>query len=233
MEIFNFDFHYHICIMSYFWDFFQHLFNPRWIFLYFGNTALFILLAIVFAETGFFIGFFLPGDSLLFTAGIFGEDLCKNFYNVPFFVIILIVSCVAILGNMQGYWLGYKSGKLLYNRKDSFFFKRKHLILAKLFYNKYKTTALIMSRFLPMFRSFAPIVAGAIRVDFKKFMIYNIIGALAWTFSIMLAGHYLDKNFPELKNHLEWIILLIVLVTTLPVFFKMKISKNKKKKIFI
>ncbi|WP_341652718.1 VTT domain-containing protein [Blattabacterium cuenoti] len=219
--------------MSYFWDFFQHLFNPRWIFLYFGNTALFILLAIVFAETGFFIGFFLPGDSLLFTAGIFGEDLCKNFYNVPFFVIILIVSCVAILGNMQGYWLGYKSGKLLYNRKDSFFFKRKHLILAKLFYNKYKTTALIMSRFLPMFRSFAPIVAGAIRVDFKKFMIYNIIGALAWTFSIMLAGHYLDKNFPELKNHLEWIILLIVLVTTLPVFFKMKISKNKKKKIFI
>ncbi|WP_341661842.1 VTT domain-containing protein [Blattabacterium cuenoti] len=219
--------------MSDFWDFFQHLFNPRWIFLYFGNTALFILLAIVFAETGFFIGFFLPGDSLLFTAGIFGEDLCKNFYNVPFFVIILIVSCVAILGNMQGYWLGYKSGKLLYNRKDSFFFKRKHLILAKLFYNKYKTTALIMSRFLPMFRSFAPIVAGAIRVDFKKFMIYNIIGALAWTFSIMLAGHYLDKNFPELKNHLEWIILLIVLMTTLPVFFKMKISKNKKKKIFI
>ncbi len=90
-----------------------------------------------------------------------------------------------------------------------------------------------MSRFLPMFRSFAPIVAGAIRVDFKKFMIYNIIGALAWTFSIMLAGHYLDKKFPDLKNHLEWIILLIVLMTTLPVFFKMKISKNKKKKIFI
>ncbi len=213
------------------WDFFQHLFNPRWIFLYFGNTALFILLAIVFAETGFFIGFFLPGDSLLFTAGIFGEDLCKNFYNVPFFVIILIVAGVAILGNIQGYWLGYKSGKLLYKRKDSFFFKKKHLILAKLFYNKYKKTALIMSRFLPMFRTFAPIIAGAIRIDFKKFMIYNILGALAWTFSIMLAGHYLDKSFPELKNHLEWIILLIVLITTIPVFLKMKINKNKK--IFI
>ncbi|WP_185861395.1 DedA family protein [Blattabacterium cuenoti] len=217
--------------MSDIWDFFQHLFNPRWIFLYFGNTALFILLAIVFAETGFFIGFFLPGDSLLFTAGIFGEDLCKNFYDVPFFVIILIVAFVAILGNMQGYWLGYKSGKLLYKKKDSFFFKRKHLILAKLFYNKYKTTALIMSRFLPMFRSFAPIVAGAIRINFKKFMIYNIIGALAWTFSIMLAGHYLDKSFPELKNHLEWIILLIVFITALPIF--LKISKNKKKKVFI
>ncbi|WP_185866291.1 DedA family protein [Blattabacterium cuenoti] len=212
--------------MSDFWDFFQHLFNPRWIFLYFGNTALFVLLAIVFAETGFFIGFFLPGDSLLFTAGIFGEDLCKNFYNVPFFVIILIVAGVATLGNMQGYWLGYRSGKLLYKKKDSFFFKKKHLILAKLFYNKYKTTALIMSRFLPMFRSFAPIIAGAIRIDFKKFMVYNIIGALSWTFSIMLAGHYLDKSFPELKNHLEWIILLIVFTTTLPILLKIRIKKK-------
>ncbi|WP_185878144.1 DedA family protein [Blattabacterium cuenoti] len=208
--------------MSNFWDFFHHLFNPRWIFLYFGNTALFIILAIVFAETGFFIGFFLPGDSLLFTAGIFGKDLCKNFYNVPFFVIILIVALVAVLGNIQGYWLGYKSGKLLYKKKDSFFFKKKHLILAKLFYNKYKTTALIISRFLPMFRSFAPIIAGAIKVNFKKFMIYNIIGAIVWTSSIMLSGHYLDKNFPKLKNNLEWIILLIIVTTTLPIILNLK-----------
>ncbi len=227
MEIFSFISR--ICSMLDLWDFFQHLFNPRWIFLYFGKTALFVLLAIVFAETGFFIGFLLPGDSLLFTAGIFGEDLCKNFYNVPFFVIILIVAGVAILGNMQGYWLGYKSGKLLYKKKDSFLFKKKHLILAKLFYNKYKTTALIMSRFLPVFRSFAPIVAGVIRISFKKFMVYNIIGALTWTFSIMLAGHYLDKSFPELKNHLEWIILLIVFTTTLPIILKIKIKKKAKK----
>lgn len=210
-----------------FWDFFHHLFNPRWIFLYFGNTALFILLAIIFAETGFFIGFLLPGDSLLFTAGIFGEDLCKNFYNVHFFVIVSIVSIVAILGNIQGYWLGYKSGKLLYKKKDSFFFRKKHLILAKTFYNRHKKTALITSRFLPMFRSFAPIIAGAIRINFKKFMIYNIIGAITWTFSIMSAGHYLDKSFPELKNHLEWIILSIIATTTLPVILKFKISKNK------
>ncbi|WP_185877480.1 DedA family protein [Blattabacterium cuenoti] len=228
MEIFNFLFHQKNHID--FWNFFQHLFNPRWIFLYCGKTAIFILLAIVFAETGFFIGFLLPGDSLLFTAGIFGEDLCKNFYNVPFFVIILIVALVAILGNIQGYWLGYKSGKLLYEKKDSFFFKKKHLILAKLFYNRYKTTALIISRFLPMFRSFAPIIAGAIRVNFKKFMIYNIIGAIIWTFSIMLSGHYLDKNFPELKNHLEWIILLIIVTTMIPIILKLRIYK---KKIFI
>ncbi|WP_238785461.1 DedA family protein [Blattabacterium cuenoti] len=229
MEIFNFSFYHDIHLMSNFWDFwdfFHHLFNPRWIFIYFGNTALFIILAIVFAETGFFIGFLLPGDSLLFTAGIFGNDLCKNFYNVPFFVIILIVALVAILGNIQGYWLGYKSGKLLYKKKDSFFFKKKHLILAKSFYNKYRTTALIISRFLPMFRSFAPIVAGAIKVNFKKFMIYNIIGAIIWTSSIMLAGHYLDKNFPKLKNNLEWMILLIIITTTLPIILKLK--KNNK-----
>ncbi len=203
------------------WQIIQHLFNPRWIFLYFGNTALLILISIVFAETGFFIGFFLPGDSLLFTAGIFGEDLCKNFYNVPFFIIILIVALSAILGNIQGYWLGYKSGKLLYKKKDSFFFKKKHFIMARLFYKKYNTTALILSRFLPIFRTFAPIVAGAIRINFKKFMIYNIIGALIWTFSIMSAGHYLDKSIPELKNHLEWIILLIIFITTLPIILKL------------
>ncbi|WP_185864732.1 DedA family protein [Blattabacterium cuenoti] len=214
--------------MSDFWDFIQYLLNPRWIFFYFGNTALFILLAIVFAETACFIGFFLPGDSLLFTAGIFGENLCKNFYNVPFFIIILIVAFFAILGNIQGYWLGYKSGELLYRKKDSFFFKKKHLIIAKLFYNKYKATALIMSRFLPLFRTFSPIIAGAIRMNFRKFMIYNVIGAISWTFSIMLAGHYLDKNFPKLKNHLEWIVLLIVFTTTFPVFFKL-IKSNKKK----
>jgi len=119
----------------------------------------------------------------------------------------------------------------LYRKKDSFFFKKKHLILAKLFYNKYKATALIMSRFLPLFRTFAPIVAGAIRMNFRKFMLYNVIGALAWTYSIMLAGHYLDKSFPELKNHLEWIVLLIVFITTLPVIIKLK--KSKKKKLLI
>ncbi|WP_185855625.1 DedA family protein [Blattabacterium cuenoti] len=221
MEIFNYFFS---CLVD-IWDFFQHLLNPRWIFSYFSNTALLIILVIVFAETGFFIGFFLPGDSLLFTAGIFGEDLRKNFYNVPFFVIILIVTCVAILGNIQGYWLGYKSGKLLDRKKDSFFFKKKHLILAKLFYNKYKTTTLVMSRFFPMFRTFAPVIAGAIRINFKKFMVYNIIGALIWTFSLMLSGYYLDKNFPELKNHLEWIILLIVFITILPLILKYKIKK--------
>ncbi|WP_185868747.1 DedA family protein [Blattabacterium cuenoti] len=208
-------------------DFLNHLLNPRWIFVHFGNTALLILLAIVFSETGLFIGFFLPGDSLLFTAGIFGEDLRKNFYNIPFFVIILLVALAAVLGNIQGYWLGYKSGKFLYQKKDSFFFKKKHLILAKLFYNQYNSIALVISRFFPIFRTFAPIVAGILHIDFKKFMIYNVIGALTWTYSIMLSGHYLDKHFPEIKDHIEWIIVAIICITTVPFILTMKIKKKK------
>ncbi|XOD67053.1 MAG: DedA family protein [Flavobacteriales bacterium Tduv] len=214
--------------MSEFWSFFQYIINPEWIFIRFGSIALFILLAVVFAETGLFIGFFLPGDSLLFAAGIFGNALAKNFYVVHFIVIVLLVSLSAVLGNMVGYWFGYKSGPLLFKKKDSWLFKRKYLIMSRAFYMKYKTIALVMSRFLPIIRTFAPIVAGIVRIRFSQFMLYNIIGALAWTFSIMMAGHYLDKAFPGLKNHLEWIILTIVLVTTVPVLFKMVVSKRKK-----
>lgn len=213
--------------MSEFLDFFNHLFNPEWIFLHFGNTALYILLLIIFAETGLFIGFFLPGDSLLFTAGIFGKHLSKNFYDMPFFIIILLVALAAIFGNIIGYIFGYKSGPMLYKREDSWIFKKRQLIVAKLFYKKYKATALIISRFLPILRTFAPIVAGVVRVEFKEFMTYNIAGAFAWTFSIMLAGHYLDKIFPELKYNLEWIVLILILITTLPIVIKLITANHR------
>lgn len=216
--------------MSEFLDFFQHIFNPEWIFLHFGNTALYVLLLIVFAETGLLIGFFLPGDSLLFAAGIFGKHLSKNFYDVPFFIIILLVAITAVLGNITGYLFGYKSGPMLYKREDSLIFKKRQLILAKLFYKKYKAPALVVSRFLPILRTFAPIVAGVVRINFKEFMTYNILGALAWTFSIMLSGHYLDKIFPQLKYNLEWIVLALILVTTLPVTIKI-IAANRKRKV--
>lgn len=214
--------------MSEFWGLFQYIINPEWIFIRFGSIALFILLAVVFAETGLFIGFFLPGDSLLFAAGIFGNSLAKGFYDVHFIVIVLFVSLAALLGNMLGYWFGYNSGPLLFEKQDSWLFKRKYLIMARAFYMKYKTIALVMSRFLPIFRTFAPIVAGIVRISFRQFMIYNIIGALVWTFSIMMAGHYLDKAFPGLKNHLEWIVFTIVLLTTVPVLFRIVISRKKK-----
>lgn len=210
-------------------EFFQHLFNPQWIFLHFGNLALLILLLIVFAETGLFIGFFLPGDSLLFTAGIFGNSLCESFYGVPFFFIMSLVAFSAFIGNITGYWFGNKSGKMLYKKKDSLLFKRRYLIMAKLFYAKYTGLALILSRFLPIFRTFSPIVAGVVRMNFRVFMFYNFLGAFFWTFSVMSAGYYLDKIFPTLKDNLGWVVLVLLLFTTLPVVLKLVFSGKKRK----
>lgn len=206
---------------------FKYIFNPEWIFIKFDSIALFIILAIIFAETGLLIGFFLPGDSLLFTAGVFHNLLTDSFYKVSFIVIILMVTLAAIFGNIVGYYFGYKSGDFLLKKQDSFFFKRKNLIIAKKFFLKYKAISLVISRFLPIFRTFSPIVAGILKINFKSFMIYNIIGAFIWTFSIMMAGNFLEKKFPFIKNHLELIVLNITLFTTLPIIIKFFLLKKK------
>ncbi|MET7000590.1 DedA family protein [Chitinophaga defluvii] len=205
-------------------ELFKHLINPTWII---EHGGLYLLLAIIFAETGLFIGFFLPGDSLLFVAGIYGGLLSESFFNMPFFGIMTLIAVAGVLGNMVGFWFGRKSGPLLFSRKDTFFFKKKHLYQAKEFYDKYGGGAIFLARFLPIVRTFAPIVAGIVQMDRKKFMIFNIASSFTWVFSMMLAGHYLDKLFPNLKNHLEWIILVIILITTLPVIIKLVFGKIK------
>nr|WP_295866462.1 DedA family protein [uncultured Chitinophaga sp.] len=205
-------------------EFFKHLINPSWII---EHGGLYLLLAIIFAETGLFIGFFLPGDSLLFVAGIYSEDLCRSFFDMPFFFVMLLIALAGVLGNMVGFWFGKKSGPLLFKKKDTFFFRKKHLHQAHDFFVKYGGGAILLARFLPIIRTFAPIVAGMVQMDRKKFMVFNIIGSFAWVFSMMLAGHYLDKLFPNLKNHLELIILVIILITTLPVILKIVFGKAK------
>lgn len=205
-------------------EFFKHLINPSWII---EHGGLYLLLGIIFAETGLFIGFFLPGDSLLFVAGIYSEDLCHSFFNLPFVVIMFLVATAGVLGNMVGFWFGKKSGPLLFKKNDTFFFRKKHLHQAHDFFVKYGGGAIFFARFLPIIRTFAPIVAGIVRMDTKKFMLFNIVGSFAWVFSMMLAGHYLDKLFPNLKDHLELIILVIILITTLPVLLKIVFGKAK------
>ncbi|MCW3467747.1 DedA family protein [Chitinophaga nivalis] len=205
-------------------EFFKHLINPSWII---EHGGLYLLLAIIFAETGLFIGFFLPGDSLLFVAGIYGEDLSRSFFDMPLVVLMLLIAVAGVLGNMVGFWFGQKSGPLMFKKKDTFFFKQKHLHQAHDFFVKYGGGAIFFARFLPIIRTFAPIVAGIVQMDRKKFMLYNVIGSFAWVFSMMLAGHYLDKLFPGLKDRLELVILVIVLVTTLPVFIKLIFGKAK------
>lgn len=205
-------------------ELFKHLINPQWII---EHGGLYLLLLIIFAETGLFIGFFLPGDSLLFVAGIYGGLISASFYNVPFVVIMLMIAIAGVLGNMVGFWFGVKSGPLLFSRKDTFFFKKKHLYQAKEFYDKYGGGAIFLARFLPIIRTFAPIVAGIVQMDRKKFMFFNVISSFSWVFSMMLAGHYLDKFFPTLKDHLEVVIIIIIIITTLPVLFKIFFGKTK------
>lgn len=220
----------YICSMK---DFnWLQLLNPEfYILLEFGGIkiGLLVILFIVFAETGLLAGFFLPGDSLLFLAGIYSESLMSqislgnDFLNVTFFA--LLVSIMGVLGNMTGYWFGSKSGTYLYNRKDSFFYKKKYLYQSKDFFDKYGSRAIVFARFLPIVRTFAPIIAGIVSMDKKKFMFYNIVGSFLWSFSMIFAGHYLhalflDKFEIDLKHYIEYIVLIIVAFTTVPVLWK-------------
>lgn len=146
--------------MDQFIELFKHLINPQWII---DHGGLYLLLLIIFAETGLFVGFFLPGDSLLFVAGIYVGLLSESFYNVPFVLIMVMIALAGVIGNYVGFWFGRKSGPLLFNRKDTFFFKKKHLYQAKEFYEKYGGGAIFLARFLPIIRTFAPIVAVSYR----------------------------------------------------------------------
>ena len=211
------------------------LLNPLF---YIRNGGLWLMLFIVFAETGLMIGFFLPGDSLLFVAGIYSGSLVDTLIPggtgsdfLDLLILVILVSTSGILGNMLGYWFGRKSGPFLFTRKDTFFFKRKHLLRAKEFYDKHGGQAIVFARFLPIVRTFAPIIAGIVQMEWKKFMFYNIIGCVAWVASMLMAGHYLDKLFIrqfnfDLKQHLELIVLGIVLLTTLPVIYKLFFGKK-------
>ncbi|MFM2265870.1 MAG: hypothetical protein RLZ77_1290 [Bacteroidota bacterium] len=200
------------------------------------QLGLFIVLFIVFAETGLFAGFFLPGDSLLFLSGIYCASLVQNVVTIDNDAInvILLASSVAvagILGNMVGYWFGAKSGYYLFKKEDSFWFKKKYLIQSKDFFEKYGGKAIIFARFLPIFRTFAPIVAGIVTMDKKKFMFFNVVSSFLWSFVLIFSGHYLYGLFLEkgidLKKHIELIVIVIILISTLPVVMKLLKKKVK------
>ncbi len=210
----------------------MQLLNPEfYILLEFSGIkiGLIVVLFIVFAETGLLAGFFLPGDSLLFLAGIYSESLMQqlslghDFLNVT--LLALLVAIVGILGNMVGYWFGSKSGSYLFNRQDNFIYKKKYLHDAKDFFDKYGSKAVIFARFLPVVRTFTPVIAGIVSMDKKSFMLYNILGSFLWSFSLIFAGHYLNQLFLEefnidLKHYIEYIVIFIVLITTVPLVIK-------------
>jgi len=208
--------------------------NPEF---YIQHGGLWLFLFIVFAETGLFAGFFLPGDSLLFVAGIYSNELASELFQfdndlINLILITILVILSGVLGNMVGYWFGAASGPFLFSRKDTFFFKKKHLFAAKEFYDKHGGGAIVFARFLPIIRTFAPIIAGIVRMERHKFTLYNVIGSISWAVSMLFAGHYLYKFFLkqfgfDLKERLEFIVLGIILVTTAPVIIRL-LRKPKK-----
>ncbi|WEK38032.1 MAG: VTT domain-containing protein [Candidatus Pseudobacter hemicellulosilyticus] len=217
---------------------------------YIENGGVWLLLFVIFAETGLFAGFFLPGDSLLFVAGIYAHKMDAVNPGITYqflklfglggiqnewldlLVLWALIATAGILGNMVGYWTGRKIGPSMYTWKDNLLFKRRFLHQAHEFYDKRGGLAIIVARFLPLIRTFAPIIAGIVEMDRKKFTYYNVVGSVAWVGSMLLGGHFLQKWIYDgfgfdLKEHLEIIVLVIVLITTAPVLIKLLSGRKK------
>ncbi len=211
--------------MHEFWDYFQHLIDPVKLL---REGGFYLLLFVIFAETGLFFGFFLPGDYLLFLAGMF---VATNKLDVSIYILIAGLIAAAVGGNFVGYWFGMRTGPVLYQREDSFFFKKKYLKAAEVYYRKQGAFALIIGRFIPIVRTFAPIIAGIVRLDFNKFAFYNITGAFLWITSLTLMGFYLGRSFEqEISDYLLYIIIGFILITTIPLivtYLKRKIEGDR------
>ncbi len=175
--------------------------------------GLLLLLFVIFSENGLFFAFFLPGDSLLFLAGMFcGLPVL----DLPIQLLVFYIALAAFLGYCLSYLVGYKLGNWLLSKPDSFFFKRKYLNMASSYFEKRHQKAIVVGRFVPVIRTFLPLCLGLIKSDFRSFMIYNLIGAMVWSSSLVLAGFFLRVIFPDLIHYIGWIVLLILFITTIP-----------------
>jgi membrane-associated protein len=194
------------------WEFLKQLTDPESIISY-GGLAL--LLFVVFAETGLLIGFFLPGDSLIFISGL----ICRTkpeLLGVNIVWLLVMLMLAAITGNMFGYWFGLKVGPPLFKREDSLIFKKRYLETTRVFYEKNGGKTLILGRFLPIIRTFAPILAGIIKIPFPRFMVYNVVGAVAWIGSLGVAGYYLGQ-LTWVQENIGYIVIALIVVTLIPV----------------
>lgn len=205
-------------------EFFNNLLDPEWLA---ANYGLYIVMAIIFAETGLFIGFLLPGDHLLFVTGLllhgYPEPYDTGMANW-FYWSSLITLC-AVLGNYVGYFIGLKSGNWLFNRKDTWWLKKKHLFQAQRFYEQKGGMAIVVARFIPVVRTFAPIIAGVVKMSFRNFTIFNIIGGAVWVYGLTFIGYLLGTN-EWVHNNLGYIIIAVIALTTGPILFKMIFGKS-------
>ena len=202
-------------------EFFNAIYDVKSLVMWAGYVGLF---AIIFAETGLLVGFFFPGDSLLVSAGLFASTGDLNI----FFLNLLLIPA-AILGNSVGYWIGYKSGPKLFKREQSLLFRKDYLIKTKEFYDKHGGSTIIITRFMPFFRTFAPIVAGIGQMKYIKFTNYNIISAIMWIMSMTLIGFFLGRSIPNIDKHIDKVIIIIVFLSLLPAIYKYLKHKFSKK----
>jgi membrane-associated protein len=179
--------------------------------------------SIIFAESGLLIGFFLPGDSLLFTAGFIASQGLLN-------IVVLTFGCFvcAVLGDNLGYATGYRFGRKLFHKEDSRLFKKKHLIKTQNFYDKHGKKTIVLARFLPIVRTFAPIVAGTAAMRYRIFMAYNLVGGFVWTIGLCLMGYFLGKLIPDVDKYLLPIIGAIIVISVIPSILHV-IQENKGK----
>lgn len=184
-----------------------------------GGTLL--VCVIVFIETGFFVGFFLPGDSLLVTAGVFAASGQLHLSEL-----MLLVPLCAIVGDQIGYWIGRKAGQALYRREDSLVFRKRHLQRAHDFYEKYGGKTVIMARFIPVVRTFCPPVAGAAGMSYRRYLAYDIAGGILWVGSMILGGYFLGRQIPNISDNIHYVIAAVIFLSLLPPIVGFLRSRN-------
>jgi membrane-associated protein len=184
------------------------------------------LIVIVFAETGLMVGFFLPGDSLLMTAGIFAA---RGDLDILTLNISLILAAIA--GDATGYWIGLRAGRSLFNRPNSLLFRREHLLKTQAFYEKHGGKTIVIARFLPILRTFAPVVAGMAAMTYRRFAIFNIAGGIAWVLSMTLAGYFLAQAVPDIDRYLHLLIAAVIGLSLLPGFIAWLQDRRSKRAV--
>ncbi len=188
-----------------------------------GGLAM--ICAIIFAETGLMIGFFLPGDSLLVTAGVFAAAGLIDIY-----LLLGLVSLCAVVGDQLGYYIGKKTGQALFTREDSLLFKRSHVVRAQEFYERYGAKTIVIARFVPIVRTFAPVVAGVGNMNYRRFVTYNIAGGILWVFSMSLTGYLIGSAVPNIDKHIHYVIAVVIFLSILPAFIEIWRERRRKRK---
>lgn len=205
--------------MEFIWNLFHRIYDVESLVRLGGVIG---LTAIVFTETGLLIGFFLPGDSLLVTAGLFAAR-----GDLDVLPLLLALSVAAVVGDTVGYNIGARAGPRLFTRPDSLLFNRKNLITTKEFYERHGPFTIVIARFVPILRTFAPVVAGIGSMEYRRFLSYNVIGGVGWVCSMILGGYFLGQMIPNIHQHIDKVIVIVIILSLLPAMIKFAREKMK------